>query len=277
MPAGLYGTVQNKGIDAPLSKKYIRGENAENFNPIVNGRMMRDPLRTLYIHSVSPRSFTLRNPPLFPRLEIRGTDPEINKGRWITCATVPDPIPQISADNERGGNRMDDNDAWAALCDLLNPLCGPNESVNPYVGSNNPDFYSNRRGTIFVLEGIFPSQNEVPTEEELKKAEECRDKRRRWLVAEAKKLAAKSTKALNEFLDTNPQVHEAMDALRQTAPWHQNNALKVSCANCGDEIDDGLAFHKSSVGILCIIDPQRAFKAGAINQKKFEELTGAAV
>lgn len=277
MAESLYGTVTNKGIDAPLSKKYIRGENAENFAPIVNGRMMRPPLRTLYIHSVSPRSFTLRNPPLFPRLEIRGTDPNINGGRWITCATVPDPIPQISADNERGGNRMDDNDAWAALCDLLNPLCGPSESVDPYTGSSNPDFYANRRGTIFILEGIFPSPNEIPTEAELKRAEDCLLRRRRWLVAEAKKLAAKSTKDLNEFLDSNPQVHEAMDFLGQTAPWHQENNMKLSCPNCGDEIKEGLAFHKSSTGVLCILDPLRAMKAGAINQKKYEELTAATV
>lgn len=271
---GSVATVVNRGIDAPASRKEILKENAENFTPIVNGRQMRPPLRTVYIHSVAKRSFTVSNPPLFPRLELRGTDPEINNGRWINCTSVPDPIVQISADNERGGNRLDDNDAWVALIDTLSP---GNYTMDPYLGASNPDFYANRRGTNLIVEGIFPSFNEVPTEQELKRAEECRDKRFRWGTQNAMKLAAKSTKELNEFLDTNPWVHEAMDALGLSAPWHQENTVKVYCPNCGDSIRNGLAFHQSSAGVLCVIDPDRALKAGAIDKKRHKELTEVTV
>lgn len=274
---GTVATVVNRGIDAPASRKEIRKANEENFNPIINGRMMRDPLRRVYIHSVAKRSFVASNLPLFPKLELRGTDPAINNGRWITCTSVPDPIVQISADNERGGNRLDDNDAWAAVADLLNPMCGQNATMDPYAGSSNPDFYANRRGTILVCEGIFPSLNEVPTEEELRRAEAARDKRYRWGTSNAMKLAAKSTKDLNEFLDTNPWVHEAMDAQGLSAPWHQENVVKSYCPNCGDSIRQGLAFHQSSAGVLCVIDPEKALRAGAIDRKKFKELTEQSV
>ena len=35
----------------------------------------------------------------------------------------------------------------------------------------------------------------------------------------------------------------------------------------------GIAFHQSSAGILCVIDPARALKAGAINKSRYDELT----
>lgn len=263
-------TVTNRGIDAPASRREIQKENAENFNPIINGRMLRNPLRKLYIHSVSPRTFVVRNPPLFSKLELRGKE---EGKRYITCTSLPDPIIQVGADNERGGNRLDDNDAWAAAVDMLNPLCASHQNVDPYTGSGNPDFYANRLGMNYIVEGIFPSFNEVPTEEELKRAEDSRFKRLQWGVKEAKRLESVSRKDLDEFLQQNPWVHQAMREFRMKASWTSDIEMSTICANCGDDIKPGLAFHQSSAGILCIIDPERALKAGAINKERYKELT----
>lgn len=253
-------TFTNTGMNSKLTKDAMRGANPEGFNPVVNGRMLRSPLRRLYIHSVAKRSFTLRQPPLFPRLELRGC---INGERYVTASSFPDPIPQISYDDARGGNRVDDNDAWICLIDLLRP---GNFTMDPYSGSDNPDYYANRMKTNYIVEGLFPSENEVPTEDELKQAEKVRDRRYRWLAQEASRLAAVSTKSLNEFLEINPEVHIAMDVLGMVAPWHSKNEVRVDCPNCGDPIKQGIALHMSTAGVRCVIDWRQAYENGSIKK-----------
>ena len=56
------------------------------------------------------------------------------------------------------------------------------------------------------------------------------------------------------------------------ADWHQKREVLAKCPNCGDDVAPGIAFHKSSVGILCVIDPEKAFKAGAIDRARMEDL-----
>lgn len=242
------------------TEQEMRKANPEGFNPIINGRMLRAPLRTLYIHSVAKQEFTVRNEPLFKKLILKGCT---NGERYVTCSSHPDPMPQSCADHERGGTRIDDNDTWQVLIDTLRP---GNFTFDPYAGSENPDFYANRIGTNLICEGLFPSENKIPTEAELQKAESVRDKRYRWLTQEASKLAAVSTKALNEFLEQTPGVRVAMDALGLTAPWHQTNAVKSSCPNCGEPIKQGLALHFVN-GNRCVIDWKAAYESGSVEKK----------
>ena len=255
----------NLGFEHPESKSAMRGSNPDNFNPIFSGRSMRDPIRHVYIHTVAKRTQMVTRT-LFPKLHLKACE---NGERYVTCANIPDPIPQASPDQERGGSRIDEHDGWRATIDMLNPW---NLTTNPYLGDNNPDFFANRQGTNLIAEGFFPSLNEIPTEAELKKAEKTRDKRYQWLTTEARRLSAVSTKDLNEFLQLYPDTHIAMDALKLTATWHTENIVRSDCPNCGDPIKQGLAFHQSSAGVLCIIDAQKAFKAGAITRERLEEL-----
>lgn len=260
-------TMNNTGMNSPATKSAMRGANAENFNIIVNGRQFRPPLKKINFFSVAKRDFTVRHP-LVPKLVLRGCE---DGERYVKCASIPDPVPQACPDQERGGTRIDDNDGWMVAIDILNP---GNFTFDPYHGSNNPNFFANSNGTNLIAEGIFPTENEEPTEEELRRAEDARDKHYRYLTKEALKLAAKSTKSLNEFLDRYPDVHMAMDAQGIEAPWHTLNIVRTSCPNCGDAIKQGLAFHKSSSDILCIIDPEKALKAGAITRERYTEITG---
>jgi hypothetical protein len=260
------GTFVNTGMGSPMSRNAMKGANAENFNVIINGRSLRPPLRTIHIFSVAKRAFSVRHP-LFPKLTLKGCEPN---ERWTQCTTVPDPIPQACPDQERGGTRTDDNDGWISAIDMLNP---GNFTLDPYTGSENPNFYANANGMNLISEGVWPSFNETPTEEEIKRAEKCRDSHYRYLTREALRLAAVSTRELNEFLQQYPDTHIAMDMQGLEASWHQRNEVKATCPNCGDSVKQGLAFHQSSAGILCIIDPQRAWKAGAITRERFEELT----
>src|SRR5215472_686092 len=261
-------TMTNLGSNAPQTKSAMRGANREAFNPIVSGRMFREPLRHIYIFSVAKRGFMVRTL-LFPKLHLRGCEAG---ERYVLCTSLADPIAQASPDQERGGTRIDDHDAWIASIDMLNP---GNFTLDPYAGSSNPDWFSDRNGTNLMAHGLFPSENETPTEEELKRAESARDAHDRWLTKEALRLFALGAKQGNEFLQRYPDTHIAMDSLGLEAPWHQANVVRVSCPNCGDPIKPGLAFHKSSVtDSLCVIDPMKAYKAKAITRDECEELTG---
>lgn len=256
------------GLDDKLTQSQNRKLNSEAFNPVISGRRMRDPIRTIYVYSVARRSFTISTL-LFKKLKLQGCE---NGERVVRCTSLPDPFPQVCQDNDRGGSRIDDNDAWIAVIDMLNT---GNFTLNPYHGESNPNFYANTNGTNYMAEGLFPSLNAKPTEEEIKKAEDARDKHYRYLTKEAMRLYAIGAKQGNEYLQRYPDVHIAMDALCLQAPWHQANIVTITCDNCGDAIKQGLAFHKSSVtGNICVIDPLKAYRAKAITRDEYEELTG---
>ncbi len=254
MPA----TMTNTGNNSAQSRSAMRGANAENFSMNFNGRSMRPPLRMIYIHSVAKKGFTIRTL-LFPKLELRGCEAG---ERSVLCAPIPDPVPQSSPDQERGGSRIDEEDGMKAVIDML---CPGNFTYDLYAGSGNPSWYENRNGTNLAAEGLFLSLSDPPTEEEIRKAEDCRDKHYRAQTKEALKLAAKSTKDLNEWLDRYPDTHIAMDALGISAPWHTLNVVKVVCPNCGEDIKQGVAFHVSN-GKDCILDWKRAYEVGRIKK-----------
>lgn len=259
-------SVANHGFKGGLTKDEMQKANAENFH-VVFDRRMRPPDRMIYIHSVAKRSFPVRTF-LYPRLNLKGCEAG---ERYVTCTVLPDPNLQASPDQERGGNRWDEHDGWRVAIDTLNPM---NYSDDPFTGTDNPSFYANRNGTNLIAEGLWPSLNEKPTEEEIRRAESCRDKRYRFLTTEAMRLAAVSTRELNDFLQRYPDTHMAMDALGLAAPWHQKNEVRAICPNCGEPVNAGAAFHRLE-GFICVIDPERALRAGAINKERYDELTQA--
>src|SRR6266702_699143 len=114
MPASM----SNLGFESDKTKSAMRGANPENFNLIISGRSMRERKRIIYVHSVAKRSHGPVTRALFPRLKLQGCE---HGERYVTCASVPDPVPQASPDQERGGTRIDEHDAWIAVLDLLNP------------------------------------------------------------------------------------------------------------------------------------------------------------
>ncbi len=261
-------SVTNSGFRGGLTKSEMRKANPENFNVFFNSHAVRDPKRLIYIHSVAKRSFGPIAHTLFPKLTLPGC---ISGERYVTCATIGDPIPQASPDQERGGTRVDEHDAWRSCIDLLNPN---NPTNDPYWNNaaSVPAYMGTSTGCDLIAQGVWPSLNKIPPEDEIKRAEKARDDRYRAMTQNAIRLASKSRKELNDYLVDHPDVHEAMDSLGLRADWHQTAEVKESCPNCGDDIRQGIAFHQSTAGVLCIIDPERALKAGAIDREKFESL-----
>lgn len=262
-------SISTVGFDDKRTQSAMRGANPENFNVFFSGHSMREPKRIIYVHTVARKPETVTRI-LFPRLQLRACE---RGERYVTCCAIPDPICQTSPDQERGGSRIDEHDGWRAAIDMLNPR---NFSADPFLGSNNPDFFANRNGSNLIALGFWPSLNAEPAEAEIRLAETNRDKRYRWLARESTRLAARSKKDLDEFLQTYPETYTALDALQIKTDWHTPQTVTSACPNCGDEIKPGLAFHKSSVtDKICVIDPNKAYKAKAITKDEYEELITA--
>lgn len=250
-------TIFEKGESAAAMK----AKNPEEFAADLGGTRYRVD-QTIYIFSTAKRDFQVSQP-LFPSLTLRGCR---NGERFVLSATIPDPVPQASPDLERGGRRIDYHDGWMCAIGVLNP---ESTSRDPFVGAWGANISV---GNNLIAQGLFPSLTNPPREEDLRKAEEFRDRRYKRLCDEAMRAAATSSKKLSDFLRQHEDVHDAMDALGLKADWHQKREVLSKCPNCGDDIPASVAFHKSSVGVICVIDPLRAFKAGAIDRARMEDL-----
>ena len=220
-------TVTNLGLGGPLSQSEMRRANPT----IVNGRMDRPPLRWIYIHTVSKQTFGPMTR-FFFKGKIHGCEPG---QRYRTIAPIPDPFPESINDEMRGGNIYVDHDAWRLCIDLLNPN---NPTNDPYWNNTGsvPAFVSTSQNCDLISQGVWPSLFKEPPEEEIKRAEKARDDRYRAMTQNAIRLASKSRKELNDYLQDHPYVHEAMDSLGLKADWHQSVEVREFCPNCGDEI-----------------------------------------
>lgn len=247
-----------------IQKAQMRAMNPNEFNPSM-GDIRYHVDRTIYIFSTAKRDFFVSQP-LFPGLTLRGCS---NGERYVLAATVPDPVPQASPDLERGGRRTDYHNGWMCAIGLLYPESSSGDWIK---GGQSAGVSI---GTNLIAQGLFPSLTNPPEESDIRAAEGFRNRRYKWLTDEAFKAARHSSKALNDFLQQHEDVHDAMDALGLKADWHQKREVLAKCPNCGDDVPAGVAFHKSSVGVICVLDPERAFKAGVIDRARMEDLLTA--
>ena len=64
-----------------------------------------------------------------------------------------------------------------------------------------------------------------------------------------------------------PLMHFAMDYLKKKAEWHMSMQHMISCPNCGEDIVDGIAYHKNDFGEKCIVDVERYEKMLAAQKR----------
>lgn len=251
-------------FDSPQNQAELQKRNPDNFNPnIGNVRYRVD--EQIYIFSVARRDFPITQT-LFPKLLLKGCEPG---QRWCIATIIPDPVPQASPDLERGGSRIDIHDGWRCAIGIVNP---ENPTPDPWV---NAESGSLSVGTNLVRQGLWPSHSSTPDEADIKRAEGLRDRHYRRLTDGAMAAARQSSAKLSDYLREHEDVSDAMDALGLRADWHHTRIVQSVCPNCGDSITGGVAFHQSSAGVLCILDPEKAFKAGAINRERLEDLMTA--
>ena len=138
-------------------------------------------------------------------------------------------------------------------------ICNPNNhSLNQ--DAVPPEQSITGYGVDLNAQGVFWSRNNPPTEEEISKAEARRERYYQGLLERARTLEISNPKELEGLI--NQDYHMAANFFNVETSWHKKMVKFEECPNCGEQVKPGVAYHKNSLGLLCIIDKKRAKDAG---------------
>lgn len=241
------------------------GTRAREVDLYLDPDQMRRPEYTVFLHSISKRSFEQPHP-IFRNVIIPACPKD---KKYITFMRINHPvqIPTVDPDNVSGPPKIRiENAKRAALC-----VCNPSYVGNDLSAQDKPipDWAQIASGECnLTRQGVFASMNEVPTEEELKKAEARRLAYYKDIFEQANGLLRSDPKKLQEVL--NQDHHLAAEMFGQDVDWHRVTTPKIECPNCGEKIKEGIAFHYSN-GQKCVLDWEKAYLAGAVKKDEVPE------
>lgn len=241
------------------------GPNAREKSIYLDPDQLRRPEYTIYLHSVSKRSFQQPHP-IFRNVVIPACPKD---KRYITFMRINHPVqtPTVDPHNVSGPLKWEfENAIRAALC-----VCNPS-----YVGNNlnaqdteiATQYQISSSESNLTQQGVFASINEIPTDEELTKAEARRVTYYKRIFEEMNGLMRADPKAAQDRLGQDH--HLAAEMFGQDVDWHRVVTPKVECKNCGEKIKEGIAFHYSN-GNRCVLDWERAYLAGAVKKDEVPE------
>lgn len=238
------------GPDMPQSRSMADHANA--LDPTFDPNAFRKAEYYVFIHTVSDRQFTVCQPPLIPRIIF----PARKKGERVSLVgRIPHPFNQLDREGGVGELMTRAHVGERVAMSLINPN-------NPSLDQDAipPEKSVTGVGVNLSSQGVFWSRNEKAAEEEIKKAEARKSRYYQALLTKAKTLEHVNPKELEFIL--NQDYHMAADFFHVTTPWHQKFQHFEDCPTCGEQVKPGVAYHRNSFGLLCIIDAARAAKAG---------------
>ena len=234
-----------------LSESMTKANN-RNFNYTMQDYLYsRKPDFWVYLYNVSEQSFDVFRPPLFANIHIPGR----TRGEtYVTAARLPSPLlaPQGSVDTDEISTQL--LDTRRVLMDVCNP-------DNLSLDQNSVTAKPTNIGNNLSQRGVFWSLNNPPTEEEIKAATLRMEKHFNTVLEKMKALETSDPKGLLEAL--SPEAHTAADYFGVETSWHGRRSKPMDCPQCGERIKQGVAFHKTDEGGLCVLDWARTVKAGA--------------
>lgn len=235
-----------------IDKKGVK-ENADLLNPEAfrgNPNLVRPADYFIYIFNTGAMKHVVDRPPMFLKVNI----PACNKGeRYRIAFKLPNICHQTWPDPDTGTPRVHSEYGERVAMDMINPN---NLGVDQDAEIDPSTVFS--AGNDLSVFGVFWSRNETPTEEELQKAEARRDKYYRRLITTAREKAR-----LGKHVDITDIEHMAAEHFRLNESWHTVVEAPIDCPNCGEQIKAGVAYHKNSMDLICVLDWDRAIAAGA--------------
>src|ERR1700743_3048957 len=258
-------------LDYQDSKEMTARENLR-VNPTgMDRNLTRKPDRYIYIFSVSQKPLKIERPPLYPNLTI----PAVKKGqKWVLPAAIPDPQPQAIKDEDKGRIVLApdpiDYSGLRVAVDLIDPN-NLGYSLDWSCPEDAVAFVQTGAGCNLALQGVFLDFTPEPSEAELEKALKRRHKYYDGLRRNATLLEKTDPKKLADEGFFNEDYHFMADYFGLEYSWHSALNQTVACQNCGERIKEGIAFHGAG-DTICIIDPKRAFLAGKISKKQYDEI-----
>lgn len=228
---------------------------ANNFDFNFNGQhylMNRAPDYFVYIYNVSEQAFEVSRPPILKKMIIPG---RTAGAEYALAARLPQPLltPSGSVDSSEIGIVPQDTRRFAM--DIINP---DNLGLNQDAVLDPKSITS--VGNNLGAKGVFWSLNNPPTKEEISAATKRLEARYNFLLEQARTVEVSAPGTLKDVL--TPEHHAAVEYYGLETSWHGKRSKPMDCPNCGERIKQGVAFHKTEEGGLCVLDWVRAVKAG---------------
>ena len=218
----------------------------------------RTPEFLLYLYNVSEQTFTVSRPPIIREMKIPGR----KAGERYALAThLPQPL--LTPKGNVDSNEVDilALDTRRFLTDVINPdNLGINQDAHVAMKERTS------QGNDLGQKGVFWSFNNPPLEEEVDRAYQRMEQYYQFLIEQATTVEVSAPATLKDVL--TPEHHAACDYFGEEHSWHAKRSRPMDCPNCGEKIKAGSAFHKTDEGVLCIINWERAIKAGVRTRKQ---------
>jgi len=215
----------------------------------------KDPGYLLYVYNILNLPHYVEQPPIFPRFYIPPCPADDKFSYTLLPAFVKVPF------TKPGTTEMyyKSEDGRKAATSLMNPMAFPSTDWNAQVQKwETGDQFGNNLNMF----GCWWSLK-APDDPELTK--EIKIFKDRWMKTAQELIAAAETlNAQGNRKDISPLMHFAMDYMGLQAPWHMASVHRVACPNCGELVNEGIAYHKNAFGDRCILDWEKAYQAGAV-------------
>lgn len=254
-PAPTYGFAKNQNRAAMNAKSTQDNENHGENTLLVSDDFV--PEYKLYIYNISEEAYIRRLPPNFPMVLIPARLPD----EKFAFTTMPAVVRNRFNKPQSFEYYYQIEDGRKSASQLLNPACFPGVAFERQLVPNNPAMDEQSGNNLNEL-GVFWSQTRPQDTEQLDKE-----------IAIFRAILTKKMKQLAETARAwgtdpkmvsriTPRMHRAMDYLGLKAPWHTDTYAIINCGTCGEEVRQGIVYHRNSMGDRCIVDLERAQKMG---------------
>jgi hypothetical protein len=249
------------------AKRGARGmaaeQNAEGTTQLETQDQGREAGYVIYLYNILDREYLIQQPPLFPGFFI----PACPKGKEFVYTLLPPFVKE--AYNKIGTTEYfyKNVDGRKAAMSLVNPSAFPGTDwKNQIVTWDSPDQFGNNLNAF----GVFWSLTRPEETDKLKGEIKIFRERVHRTMDELTKQAAAAA-AAGDLKSIVPLMHFAMDYLGKQAHWHMPTHHMITCPNCGDPVQEGIAYHRNSMGERCVIDFER-YAAHIKKQRQVDEM-----
>jgi len=212
-----------------------------------------EPDYFVYVYNILELEHLVQQPPLFAAFHI----PKCKKGEKFAVTLLPAFVNEVTMKAGTTELSYKSIDGRKAATSLLNPGAFPGiqweGQLNDWKTDDQTGNNLNNFGCFWSLTRpdepdkleveieLFRDKARVTMEELIKSAEELFEGGRRDRIT--------------------PRMHFAMDYLGKQGPWHMSMRHMITCPNCGESVQEGIAYHKNAFGEKCVIDMERYMKS----------------
>jgi hypothetical protein len=253
MPLPLTYTIAQNQKAAMQQAKAMADKENHGATTLVTQDRGSEPDYFIYVYNLLALEHLVQQPPLFAAFHI----PACKKGEKFSVTLLPPFVNEVIMRAGTTELTYKQLDGRKAATSLLNPGAYPGTNWESQLNDWQTDDQTGNNLNNF---GCFWSLTRPDEDDKLEVEMRLFMDRARKTMEELVKRAEELFESGDRKLIT-PRMHFAMDFLGKQAPWHMSMRHMITCPVCGDNVPEGIAYHRNSFGEKCIIDMERYQKS----------------